>query len=132
MGRSSSRVSVAVQKVLDEGFFRIHYLLKEKWWTQLIRICSSAGTALEAKPPVVGVAGPIGQLSVEFDTVEQMAPGSHALSAPFGGGTGGPSFQAECAKLTRDHHELDMIYGMDSSLNEDDQSTVRRRVLETI
>jgi len=76
----------------------------------------------EAKPPVVGVAGPIltpEELSVEFDTVEQTwrqfrTAACTAAFHQFVGGTGGPSFQAECAlKLTRDHiHELDMIYGM--------------------
>lgn len=76
-------------------------------------------------PPMPGEmpAGPptltSDQLTAEFDHVEEIwhqyrESACTTAYHQFGGGTGGPSFQAECElKLTRDHiRELDMIYGM--------------------
>ena len=74
-------------------------------------------------PPPPGPGGPSltpDQLSAEFDHVEQLwqqyrDTACTAALHQFDGGTGGPSFEAECElKLMRNHmRELDMIYGSD-------------------
>lgn len=78
------------------------------------------------KAPATGIAGPVltsEQLTAEFDSVEQLwrqyrTKACTAAFHQFGGGTGGPSFEAQCElKLTRDHmREVDMIYGGDLHL----------------
>ena len=82
-----------------------------------------AGTS---EAPANGIAGPMltpEQLTAEFDSVEQVwrqyrAAACAAAFHQFSGGTGGPSFEAQCElKLTRAHmRELDMIYGGDLHL----------------
>ncbi len=71
--------------------------------------------------PQPGPGGPdltATQLIAEFDSVEGSWRQYREIACTaafhqFGGGTGGPSFQAECElRLTRNHMgELDMIYG---------------------
>ncbi|MGD0628645.1 MAG: lysozyme inhibitor LprI family protein, partial [Terracidiphilus sp.] len=78
------------------------------------------------EPPANGLSSPVltpEQLSTEFNSVEQLwrqyrTAACSAAFHQFGGGTGGPSFEAQCElKLTRDHmRELDMIYGGDLHL----------------
>ena len=82
-----------------------------------------AGTS---EAPANGIAGPMltpEQLTAEFYSVEQVwrqyrAAACAAAFHQFSGGTGGPSFEAQCElKLTRAHmRELDMIYGGDLHL----------------
>jgi uncharacterized protein YecT (DUF1311 family) len=71
--------------------------------------------------PAIGIAGPVftaEQVTAEFGSVEQIwrqyrTAACTAAFHQFDGGTGGPSFEAQCElKLTRDHmRELDLIYG---------------------
>jgi uncharacterized protein YecT (DUF1311 family) len=75
----------------------------------------------EPTAPPPGPAGPSltsAQLTAEFESVERVwkqyrDTACTAAFHQFGGGTGGPSFEAECwVKFTRDHmRELDTIYG---------------------
>lgn len=77
-------------------------------------------------PSTAGPAGPSltpDQLRAEFERVELIwqnyrQTACTAAFHQFTGGTGGPSFQAECQlKLTRDHlQELNLIYGADLHL----------------
>jgi uncharacterized protein YecT (DUF1311 family) len=74
----------------------------------------------EQATPSPGPAGPSltsAQITVEFESVEKVwrqyrETTCTAAFHQFGGGTGGPSFEAECwLRLTRDHmRELEMIY----------------------
>ena len=73
--------------------------------------------------PADGIAGHVltpDQLTQEFDSLEELWRRYHTAARTaafhrFNGGTGAPSFEAECeVKLTRGHmRELDMIYGSD-------------------
>lgn len=95
-----------------------------KGFEQVIHDLQQPPPRMAGEPPEVtatGIAGPVltsEQFSAEFDSVEQFwrqyrTTACTAAFHQFDGGTGGPSFEAQCElKLIRDHlRELDMIYG---------------------
>ena len=99
-----------------------------KSFEQSIRDLQAPSPHMAGAPeaPANGIAGPVltpEQLTAEFDSVEELWRQYRTMACTaafhqFGGGTGGPSFEAQCElKLTRDHmRELDMIYGGDLHL----------------
>jgi uncharacterized protein YecT (DUF1311 family) len=99
-----------------------------KSFEQVIRDLQAPSPRMAGAPeaPANGIAGPMltsEQLTAELNSVEQLwrqyrTTACSAAFHQFSGGTGGPSFEAQCElKLTRDHmRELNMIYGGDLHL----------------